>query len=39
MGYHRAGSTIIDDVPDYAVVVGNPGKIIKHNTCNAKLKT
>lgn len=27
-----AGSVIIKDVPDYAVVVGNPGKIIKYNT-------
>jgi len=26
-----AGSVIIKDIPDYAVVVGNPGKIIKHN--------
>lgn len=26
-----AGSVIIRDVPDYAVVVGNPGKIIKVN--------
>lgn len=26
-----AGSVIITDVPDYAVVVGNPGKIIKYN--------
>lgn len=26
-----AGSVIIKDVPDYAVVVGNPGKIIKYN--------
>lgn len=26
-----AGSVIIRDVPDYAVVVGNPGKIIKYN--------
>jgi sugar O-acyltransferase (sialic acid O-acetyltransferase NeuD family) len=25
-----AGSVIIDDVPPYSVVVGNPGKIIKH---------
>lgn len=25
-----AGSVIIRDVPDYAVVVGNPGKIIKY---------
>ncbi|MHA1347925.1 MAG: acetyltransferase [Candidatus Heimdallarchaeaceae archaeon] len=24
-----AGSVVIDDVPDYAVVVGNPGRIIK----------
>lgn len=26
-----AGAIIIRDVPDYAVVVGNPGKIIKYN--------
>lgn len=26
-----AGAVIISDVPDYAVVVGNPGKIIKFN--------
>lgn len=26
-----AGSVIIEDVPDYAVVVGVPGKIIKYN--------
>ena len=26
-----AGAVIINDVPDYAVVVGNPGKIIKYN--------
>lgn len=26
-----AGSVIIRDIPDYAVVVGNPGKIIKYN--------
>lgn len=26
-----AGSVIIKDVPDFAVVVGNPGKIIKFN--------
>jgi len=24
-----AGSVVIDDVPDYAVVVGNPGRIVK----------
>jgi sugar O-acyltransferase (sialic acid O-acetyltransferase NeuD family) len=29
-----AGSVIIKDVPDYAVVVGNPGKIIKFNKEN-----
>jgi len=29
-----AGAVIIRDVPDYAVVVGNPGKIIKYNTIN-----
>lgn len=27
-----AGAVIIDDVPDYAVVVGNPGKVIKFNS-------
>jgi len=27
-----AGAVIIEDIPDYAVVVGNPGKIIKYNT-------
>jgi len=26
-----AGCVIINDIPDYAVVVGNPGKIIKYN--------
>ncbi|HTO38180.1 MAG TPA: acetyltransferase [Brumimicrobium sp.] len=26
-----AGSVIIQDVPDYAVVVGNPGKVIKYS--------
>ncbi|RTY86006.1 acetyltransferase [Flavobacterium sp. RSP15] len=26
-----AGAVVISDVPDYAVVVGNPGKIIKYN--------
>lgn len=26
-----AGTVILRDVPDYAVVVGNPGKIIKYN--------
>ena len=26
-----AGAVIIKDLPDYAVVVGNPGKIIKYN--------
>ena len=29
-----AGTVIIEDVPDYAVVVGNPGKIIKYDTKN-----
>jgi sugar O-acyltransferase (sialic acid O-acetyltransferase NeuD family) len=29
-----AGSVIIRDVPDYAIVVGNPGKIIKYNKVN-----
>jgi sugar O-acyltransferase (sialic acid O-acetyltransferase NeuD family) len=27
-----AGTVIINDVPDYAVIVGNPGKIIKYNS-------
>lgn len=26
-----AGAVILTDVPDYAVVVGNPGKVIKYN--------
>lgn len=29
-----AGAVIINDIPDYAVVVGNPGKIIKYNLEN-----
>jgi acetyltransferase EpsM len=29
-----AGSVILRDVPDYAVVVGNPGRIIKYNQEN-----
>ena len=29
-----AGAVILDDVPDYAVVVGIPGKIIKFNSTN-----
>jgi len=29
-----AGAVILKDVPDYAVVVGNPGKIIKYNSAN-----
>lgn len=29
-----AGATLIKDVPDFAVVVGNPGKIIKFNQPN-----
>ena len=29
-----AGSVVIENVPDYAVVVGNPGKIIKYNKEN-----
>ena len=29
-----AGAVIIKDVPDYAVVVGNPGRIIKYNKEN-----
>lgn len=27
-----AGTTVINDVPDYAVLVGNPGKIIRYNS-------
>ncbi|SHJ00655.1 acetyltransferase [Flavobacterium terrae] len=27
-----AGAVVINDVPDYAVVVGNPGKVIKYNS-------
>ncbi len=27
-----AGAVIISDIPDYAVVVGNPGKVIKYNS-------
>lgn len=27
-----AGTVVIKDVPDYAVVVGNPGKVIKYNS-------
>lgn len=26
-----AGAVIINDIPDYAIVVGNPGRIIKNN--------
>ncbi len=29
-----AGAVIIKDIPDYAVVVGNPGRIIKYNQEN-----
>ena len=29
-----AGAVIIKDIPDYAVVVGNPGRIIKYNKEN-----
>lgn len=29
-----AGAVVIKDVPDYAVIVGNPGKIIKYNSIN-----
>lgn len=29
-----AGAVIIKNIPDYAIVVGNPGKIIKYNTEN-----
>ncbi|WP_425236737.1 acetyltransferase [Ulvibacterium sp.] len=31
-----AGAVILRDVPDYAVVVGNPGKLIKYVTSNNK---
>lgn len=31
-----AGAVIIKDVPDYAVVVGNPGRIIKYNRQDAE---
>jgi sugar O-acyltransferase (sialic acid O-acetyltransferase NeuD family) len=27
-----AGTVIIDDVPDFAVIVGNPGRVIKYNS-------
>lgn len=27
-----AGAVVIKDVPDYAIIVGNPGKIIKYNS-------
>jgi acetyltransferase EpsM len=29
-----AGAVIVKDIPDYAVVVGNPGKIIKYHSTN-----
>lgn len=29
-----AGAVIIKDIPDFAVVVGNPGRVIKYNTPN-----
>lgn len=29
-----AGAVVIEDVPDYAVVVGNPGRVIKYNNVN-----
>jgi len=29
-----AGAVVIGDVPDYAVVAGNPGRIIKYNSIN-----
>lgn len=29
-----AGAIIINDIPDYAVVVGNPGRIVKYNRKN-----
>lgn len=33
-----AGTVVIDDIPDYAVVIGNPGRIIKYNIENTILK-
>lgn len=32
-----AGTVIISDIPDYAVVVGNPGKIVKYHTQHEQL--
>ncbi len=32
-----AGAVIIKDVPDHAVVVGNPGRIIKYNSINSEI--
>ena len=29
-----AGTVVLNDGPDYAVIVGNPGKIIKYNSIN-----
>jgi acetyltransferase EpsM len=29
-----AGAVIVKDVPDFAVVVGNPGRIIKYTSSN-----
>jgi len=29
-----AGAVIVKDIPDFAIVVGNPGKIIKYNIVN-----
>ncbi|HWD87873.1 MAG TPA: acetyltransferase [Mucilaginibacter sp.] len=29
-----AGAVIIEDVPDYAVIAGNPGRIIRYNSMN-----
>lgn len=31
-----AGSVVIKDIPDYAVVVGNPGRVIKYNNYDVK---
>jgi len=31
MGYNWRGAVVINDIPDFAVVVGNPEKIKKYN--------
>jgi acetyltransferase-like isoleucine patch superfamily enzyme len=33
-----AGSVVVKDVPDNAVVVGNPGRIIKYNMLDSQTK-